>query len=113
MRRETKNSPMRFRDGRLAPADGCKSGPAIPAVRSKRGIPETRCQPRPDFLLAQIMGHRRHQLVEDVRVNLIERIVVQGGKIIAVRKLRGTFSIRAGTVEKFYHRPRSEERRVG
>src|SRR5713226_2387233 len=112
MRRETKNLPMRFRDGRLAPADSCKSGPAIPAVRSKRGIAEAGCQPRPDFLLAQIMGHRRHQLVEDVRVNLIERVVIQAGKIIAVRKLRGTFSIRAGTVEEFYHRPQHSRRRA-
>src|SRR5258708_27353217 len=104
---------MLFGNGSLGAGDGRKSRPTVPTMGAERGIPEARCQPGPDFILTQIVSHRRHQLVENVGVNLVERVVIQCGKIIAVRKFRGTFSISSRTVEKFYDCPECGGRRNG
>ena len=40
----------------------------------------------PDFVFAQIVGDRRDQLIENVGVNLVERIVIERCKIFSVRK---------------------------
>src|SRR6267378_4072579 len=95
-----------FGNGCLGAADGRKSRPTVSAMGAERGIPEPRSQPGPDFIFTQIVSHRRHQLVENVGVNFIERVVIQRGKIIAVRKPGGTFSIGSRAVEKFYDRPK-------
>src|ERR1700687_2085550 len=102
---------MLFGNGSLGAADGRKSRPAVSAMGAERGIPEARCQPGPDFILSQVISHRRHELIENVGVNLIERIVIQCREIIAVRKFRGTFSISSRTVEKFYDGPKGGSRR--
>src|SRR6266513_507518 len=73
---------------------------------AERGIPEARCQPGPDFILAQIISHRSHQLIENVSVNFVEWIVIQCGKIIAVRKFGRAFPVSPRTVEDFYDGPK-------
>src|ERR1700674_2992991 len=104
---------MLFGNGCLGAADGSKSRPTVPAMGAERGIPKARREPGPDFILTQIVSHRRHQLVENVGVDFVERVVIQRGKIIAVRKFRGTFSISSRTVEKFYDGPRYGSGRNG
>src|SRR5260370_31611775 len=79
---------MLIGNGCLASANGRKPRPAVPAVRTERGIPEARCQPWPDFLPTQIEGHRADQVVANLGVNLVKRVVIQRGKIISVRKFR-------------------------
>src|SRR5438309_929951 len=104
---------MLFGSGSSGAADGSKSRPTVPAMGAERGIPKARCQPGPNFILAQIVSHRRHQLIENVGVNFVEWIVIQCGKIITVRKFQGAFSISSGAIEKFYYGPERGGRRNG
>src|ERR1700687_3617785 len=97
---------MLFGNGCLGAAEGRRPRPAVRAMGAESDIPKARRQPGSDFILTQIVSHRRHQLIENVGVNFVERVVIQRGKIIAVRKFRGTFSIRSRTVEKFYDGPK-------
>ena len=85
---------MLFGNGGFDAADGRKPRPTVSAMGAKRGIPEARCQPGPDFIFTQVISHRRHELIENVGVNLIERVVIKRSEIIAVRKSRGAFTIR-------------------
>src|SRR6266850_3371785 len=104
---------MLFWSGSVGAADGRKSRPTVPAMGAERGIPKARCQPGPNFILAQVISHRRHQLIENVGVNFVEWVVIQCRKIITVRKFRGTLSIGSGAIEKFYYGPECGGRRNG
>src|SRR2546430_195633 len=95
----------------LASAHSRKPCPTVSTMRAQQGIAESRCQPGPDFVFAQIVSHRRDQLIENVGVNLVERVAIERGKIISVRKFRWTFSIRSRAVEKFYDCPKRGCRR--
>src|SRR6266576_5389396 len=95
-----------FSNGSFGAADGCKSRPTVSAMGAERGVPKARCQPGSDFSFSQVISHRRHELIENVGVNLIERVVIKRSEIIAVRKFRGAFTIRTRAVEKFYDGPK-------
>src|SRR5258707_14071374 len=84
-----------FGNGCLGAADGRNSRPTVSAMRAECGVPEARRQPGPDFILTQIASYRRHQLVENVGGNFVERVGIQRGKIIAVSKFGGTCSVNA------------------
>src|SRR5260370_6395139 len=49
---------MLIGNGCLASANGRKPRPAVPAVRTERGIPEARCQPWLYVLLTPLICHR-------------------------------------------------------
>src|SRR6202045_3774900 len=104
---------MLFGNGSFGAADDRKPCPTVPAMGAERGIPEARCQPGPDFILTQVISNRRHELIENVGVNLIEWVVIQRSEIIAVRKFRGAFTIRTRAIEKFYDGPKRHGRRNG
>src|SRR5258708_14761287 len=97
---------MLIGNGCFASTNGRKARPTVSTMRAEHSILEARCQPGPDFLFAQVVGHWRDQLVENVGVYFVERIVIQRGKIIPVRKFRWTFSIGPRAVEKFYETPK-------
>src|SRR5207247_2476131 len=78
----------------------------VAAMRTQQGVPESRCQPGANLVFAQVVSDRCDQLVENIRVNFVERVVIENGKIISIRKLGGTFSVGVGTIEKFYNRPK-------
>src|SRR5438132_10482630 len=100
------NSCTLIGNGCFASAYSRKPRPTVSTMRAQQGIAESRCQPGPDFVFAQIVSHRRDQLIENVGVNLVERVAIERGKIISVRKFRWTFSIRSRAVEKFYDCPK-------
>src|SRR5437879_695297 len=95
----------------FASADGCKPRPTVSAMRAQQGIAESRCQPGPDFVFTQVVSHRCDQLIENVGMYFVERIVIQSGKIIPVRKFRWPFSVGARAIEKFYDGPERGSRR--
>src|SRR2546421_10704562 len=77
----------------LASAHGRKPRPTVSAMRAQQGIAESRCQPGPNFVFAQIVSDRRDELIEDIGMDLVERVVIERSKIISVRKFRRAFSI--------------------
>src|SRR5258708_32851338 len=62
-----------------------KSGPGwhrASTMRAEHSILEARCQPGPDFLFAQVVGHGRGQLLRNLGGYFVERLGNRPGKII-------------------------------
>src|SRR5947208_16907330 len=84
----------------FASADGCKPRPTVSAMRAQQGIAESRCQPGPDFVFTQVVSHRCDQLIENVGMYFVARIVIHSGTIITVRKFRCPFSVGLGALDQ-------------
>ena len=105
------NSCALIGNGCFVSANGRKPRPTVSAMRAQQGIPKARRHPGPDFLFAQIVSDRCDELVENVGMYFVERIVILRGEIIPVRKFRWPFSVGAWAIEKFYERPERGSRR--
>src|SRR5690242_16258663 len=70
------NSCTLIGNGCFASAYGRKPCPTVSPMRTQHGIPESRRQPGPDFVFTQIVGHGRDELVENVGMYFVERIVI-------------------------------------